>query len=90
MKQACERATYIKDVRSLARSFSAAELNRCLAAQIDRQMNGCAVCAVSSHSVDLLARAVYVKTMVEEKGVTVKAAMRELGRKMRSVQQMKA
>ena len=89
MKQACKQGRYIKDVRALARFFSTAELNRCLASQIDRQTNGCAVCADSSRSVDLLARAVYVKTMVEEKGVTVKEAMRELGRKMRSIQQMK-
>ena len=88
MKSACERGSSIKAVRDLARCYGAAELNHCLTTQIETQTNGCVVCADSSRSVDLLARAAYVKNRVEEKGVTVNEAIRELGRKMRGVQQV--
>ena len=89
MKPVCARGTSIKVVRELARSYGAAALDRCLTAQIETQTNDCVVCVDSARSVDLLARAVYVKNRVEEKGVTFNEAMRELGLKMRSVQQMK-
>jgi hypothetical protein len=89
MKHAGERGSAIKVVRDLARFYGAAALNRCLAAQLEMQTNGCVVCADNARSVDLLARAAYVKNRVEEKGATVNEAIRELGRKMRGVQQVK-
>ena len=89
MKPVCERGSAIKSVRDLARSYGTAALNRCLTAQLETQTNGCVVCADRTRSVDLLARAAYVKNRVEEKGVTVNEAIRESGGKMRGVQQMK-
>jgi hypothetical protein len=89
MKPACERGSSIKALRDLAGFYGAAELNRCLTAQLETQTNGCVVCADSARTVDLLAWAAYVKNRVEEKGVTVNGAIRELGCRMRRAQQMK-
>lgn len=89
MKQNCGQTGRISHVRALAQGFSAAELDRCLARQIEWQANRCLVCADSVMSVDLLARAVYVRNQVEEAGVTLDQALRELGHRMRRVHQMK-
>ena len=89
MRHAGERDGSITTLRYLAVRYGAAELDRCLTAQLETQTNDCVACANSARSVDLLARAAYVKNQVEEKGVTVNAALRELARRMRNVQQMK-
>ena len=89
MQHACERDGSITALRYLAVRYGAAELDHCLTAQLETQANDCVVCAYSARSVDLLARAAYVKHQVEEKAVTVNEAIRELARRMRNVQQMK-
>lgn len=89
MKQDCGQTGPISHVRALARDFSAAELERCLASQVGSQTNRCLACADSVISVDLLARAAWVSNMVEKTGVTLDQALRELGHRMRRVHRMK-
>lgn len=74
MKPACEQGSSIKALRDLAGFYGAAELNRCLTAQLETQTNDCGVCADSARTVDLLAWSASVKNRVEEKGVTVNEA----------------
>ena len=87
MQQACEREPRFGRVRALALDFSAEELDRCLQQQIDTAGNECMVCTDSTQSLDLLARAAYVRNGVEETGITLTGALRELGRRMRRVHQ---
>lgn len=87
MKQTCAPGMGMAKVRRLAESFTAAELNRCLDAQIDTQANACMACLNNAQALDLLARAAYVRHKVETGGDTVNGAMRELGRRMRRLLQ---
>ena len=88
MKQDCRQAGRISHIRALAQNFSAAELDHCLARQIEMQSNRCLVCADNVMSVDLLARAAWVRNLVEKTGVTPDQALRKLGHRMRRVHRL--
>lgn len=89
MKPDGRRGTPVSFVRALAQALSTAELEHCLAEQIEAHKNSCVVCADHALSVDLLARATYVRNRVDGAGVTLNQALRDLGRRMRRVYEFK-
>jgi len=79
--------TGITAVRELVRAFSIKQLDSCLNEQIAGQSNNCIANRPENEPVDILARAAYVKGLMEQ-SMTLSQAMRELGRNMRALQEM--
>jgi len=77
--------TGIAAVRELVRAFTVKQLDSCLNEQIAGQANDCTETRSENEPVDMLARATYVKGLMEQ-GMTLSQAMRVLGRNMRALQ----
>ena len=82
-----EGGAHIPEVRELARRFSTDQIEGCIHHQLDEGSNPCAPDESAEEAMSVLAKAEYVRSLMEEQGLTLSAAIRELGRKIRAVQQ---
>ena len=80
-------STYIREVRELARRFSGTEIEGCIHHQLDAGNNPCAPDESAEQAMAVLAKAEYVRHLMEERGYSLSGAIRELGRRIREVQQ---
>jgi hypothetical protein len=76
----------MREVRELARRFSAEQLERCLTEEIDTGDNRCDVKGPIGDVANVLAEAEFVRDQVD-RGVPLPDAIRELASRMRAVQQ---
>lgn len=77
---------HLAEIRALAQRFHPDELEACIRDQLEEGANVCELSGRTEEIVGVLAKAEFVKALME-KGVTLPAAMRELGRRIRAVQQ---
>lgn len=77
---------HLAEIRTLAQRFSPEELEACIRDQIEEGANVCAPSGRTEEIVGILAKAEFVKALMK-KGCTLSEAIRELGRRMRAVQQ---
>ena len=73
----------INKIRMLAESNTAGRLSDCLAAQLESGVNVCYRGKDGEEVIALLAKAAFVRSVVEEEGVSVNRALRVLGTRMR-------
>lgn len=78
------KSVSIKEIRKLAAGFSAGSLERCLDSQLDVGENVCMRRGDSEEIVSLLAKAVFVRNVVEREEVSINNAVRVLGARMRA------
>ncbi len=77
-----ERQIDIKEIRDLARRFTPEEIDGCINQQIREGENLCQVSGSTEHVVSELAKAEFVREMVD-KGTPLNDAVRELARRIR-------
>ncbi|MBI3345017.1 MAG: hypothetical protein HY028_09230 [Gammaproteobacteria bacterium] len=77
---------HLAEIRALAQRFSPDEIEACIREQLDEGANVCEPSGRTEEIVGVLAKAEFVKVLVA-KGATLPEAMRELGRRIRAVQQ---
>lgn len=78
---------HIREVRELARRFSAAQIEGCIQHQLDEGSNPCAPDGSAEEAMSVLAKAEYVRHLMEERDLSLSEAIRELGRRIRALQQ---
>lgn len=78
---------HVREIRELARRFSEAEIEGCIHHQLDAGGNSCAPDESAEVAMTILAKAEYVRHLMEEQGYSLSWALRELGRRIRQVQQ---
>jgi uncharacterized protein YoaH (UPF0181 family) len=81
------QAIHVKEIRELARRYTAEEIEACIAQQLGAGTNPCEAGESTTEIVNVLAKAEYVQHLMQEKGMTIGEAIRELGRRIRAVQQ---
>ena len=77
---------HLAEIRALAQRFSPEELEACIREQLNEGANVCEPSGRTEEIVSVLAKAEYVKALMG-KGATLPEAMRELGRRIRAMQQ---
>ncbi len=75
----------IKEIRDLARRFTPDQIEKCIAQQIDIGKNVCRENGSTEAVVNELAKAEFVRSLVDE-GVSLNDAVRELARRIRVIQ----
>jgi Mn-dependent DtxR family transcriptional regulator len=77
---------HLKEIKELAKKFTADELNLCIDQQLKEGKNICDVSGPMVEVLNALSKAEYVKNLMN-KGVSLTDAVRELAKKIREVQQ---
>ena len=78
---------HIREIKDLAQRFDPAVIEGCLQQAIDfGRPQDCDLDAATEEAVDILSKAGYVRSRMDE-GLSLGEAVRELGRKIRQVQQ---
>jgi hypothetical protein len=77
----------VKEIRQLVRRFSPEQIDQCLGQQLETGVNVCLKDASSEKIISELAKAGFVRELVE-KGVSLPDALRELAHRMREFLQM--
>lgn len=77
---------HLAEIRTLAQRFSPEELEACLNDQIQKGENVCESSGRTEEIVSVLAKAEFVKALMG-KGATLPEAIRDLGRRIRALQQ---
>ena len=72
-------------VRNIVKQYNQAELELCLNNQLSSQCNTCMANDDAEFTVNILARAGFVKKL-QRQGYSLNQAMRELGKRMRALQ----
>jgi len=78
---------HLKEVRELAQRFSEDQIEGCIHHQLDEGSNPCAPDGTAEEAMGVLAKAEYVRHLMDEGGYSLSAAIRELGRRIRRMQQ---
>lgn len=77
---------HLAEIRALAQRFSPEELEACIRDQLEAGANVCEPSGKTEEIVGVLAKAEFVKARMAQ-GTTLPEAIRELGRRIRAVQQ---
>ena len=77
---------HLAEIRVLAQRFSPGELEACISDQIQKGNNVCEPSGRTEEVIGVLAKAEFVKALIG-KGMTFPEAVRELGRRIRTLQQ---
>lgn len=75
----------VKEIRDLARKFTPGQIGKCIAHQIEEGKNVCLEDGSTEAVVNELAKAEFVRSLVDE-GVSLNDAVRELARRIRVIQ----
>jgi hypothetical protein len=75
----------IKEIRELAERYTPEQIEGCITEQIETGRNVCLRDANSERIVGELAKASFVKKLMEEKGISLADALRELARRIREL-----
>ena len=74
----------IYQLRLLAEQFESAQLDSCLASQLANNCNQCIAHTDSETTVSLLAKASFIRKLVND-GYSLNGALREMGKRMRAL-----
>lgn len=75
----------IKEIRDVANSFDTGSIESCLQLAMENQDNPCYENVELEEVMNVLAKANFVRGQVEQ-GITIAVAMRELGKRIRTLQ----
>lgn len=81
------RGIHLAEIRDLAQRFSADQIEGCIQHQLDAGNSPCGPSQSVEEALGVLAKAEYVRHLMEEEGYSLSAAIRELGRRIRRTQQ---
>ena len=73
----------ISDISKLSSEYTATALSDCLSDQLENGENACYRGREPNQVMAVLAKAAFVRGLVEREGLTLRQAMRELGIRMR-------
>ncbi|MEW6571496.1 MAG: hypothetical protein AB1390_10030 [Nitrospirota bacterium] len=76
---------HVREIRELAKKFTPQEIEGCIEHQLKEGTNICEVTGTTEHVINELAKAEFVRDMMD-KGTTLIEALRELARRIRRVQ----
>ena len=79
---------HLKEIRELAQRFSGEEIEGCIHHQLDAGSNPCAPSESAEEAMNVLAKADYVRDLMDQHGYSLSEAVRELGRRIRRAQQL--
>lgn len=79
---------HLKEIRELAQRFSGEEIEGCIHHQLDAGNNPCAPSESAEEAMNMLAKADYVRDLMDDHGYSLSEAVRELGRRIRRAQQL--
>lgn len=77
--------THIADIRRLASRFDARAIEQCIQLALAKQANPCYSAEESTEVLNVLAKSSFVIGQMQE-GLSLAQAIRELGRRMRAIQ----
>lgn len=77
---------HLTEIRELARRYSAEMIEKCLQQELASEENPCFEDKEIEEVINVLAKAEFVKSLMEQ-GQTLPEAIRELGRRIRAIQQ---
>jgi hypothetical protein len=75
----------ITQIRCLAGSYRAVELEACILEMLEKGSNNCLAMQDRTEGISILSMAKFVRSQMEEDGVSVFLALRRLGQRMRGV-----
>ena len=76
----------IKEIKELAKKYSVEKIEECINEVIESGKTSCEVSGDTIEMINTLAKAQYVRELMEKKGMTEIEAIRELARKIRQIQ----
>lgn len=76
----------IKEIKKLAEKYPVEKIEACINEVIETGQNSCDVSGDTLEVINTLAKAEYVRKLMEEKGLSEIEALRELARKIRQIQ----
>ncbi|MDH5648043.1 MAG: hypothetical protein OEY67_00180 [Gammaproteobacteria bacterium] len=87
MTDSAQQDLHLAEIRELAQRYSAEMIEQCLQQALSQQENPCFDDDEVQKVVSVLAKAEFVKSLMSQ-GKTLSEAMRELGRRIRAVQNL--
>jgi len=84
---AAQGGIHVKEIRDLAQRFSGQQIEGCIHHQLDEGSNPCAPDESAEEAMNVLAKAEYVRHLMDDEGYSLAAAIRELGHRIRRMQQ---
>ncbi len=85
MTQTNQQSTHISEIRDLAKRFDANALEKCMQRALQNKDNPCYAADEFEDVINVLAKANFVTTQMQQ-GQTIAGAIRELGKRIRSIQ----
>ena len=79
---------HLKEIRELAQRLSGEEIEGCIHHQLDEGSNPCAPSESAEAAMNVLAKADYVRDLMDAHGYSLSGAIRELGHRIRRAQQL--
>jgi DNA polymerase III delta prime subunit len=76
----------VAEIRQIASRYSPEEIEHCIAEQLQRGQNICIRGRPAQEIINELAKAEFVRELMERQGLSLAEALRELARRMRTVQ----
>ena len=76
----------IKEIKELARKYSVEKIEACINEALEIGKTSCEVSGDTLEIINTLAKAQYVRELIEKKGFSEIEAIRELARKIRQIQ----
>ena len=76
----------IKEIKELARKYSVEKIEACINEALESGKTSCEVSGDTLEIINTLAKAQYVRELIEKKGFSEIEAIRELARKIRQIQ----
>lgn len=75
----------IKEIKELAKRFSPEEISACLSEQMETGSNVCLTKPISEDVINTLSKSEFVRQLMDDKGIGLTDAMRELAKRIRQV-----
>ncbi len=75
----------IKEIKELAQKYRPDQIERCITQQLETGENVCIVDETTEKVIGELSKASFIRRMMDEKGMTLPDALRELSNRMRAM-----
>ena len=76
----------VREIRELAKKFTPEEIEGCITEQLSAGKNVCLVDNSTERIINELAKAEFVRRLMDKEGMSLADALRELARRMRLIQ----
>lgn len=76
----------IREIREIAKRFTPEEIEGCITEQMETGKNICLLSDTTEKTINELAKAEFVRNLMDKEGMSLADALRELARRMRLLQ----